>query len=126
MSSIYKDLDKIFLIGAGGFLGAICRFILCELIDTHLGTLSVNVLGSFILGLIMYDTEYIGFIGPKGKIAFGTGFMGAFTTFSTFAVQSFSMPFFPAMGNISANLFLTLVGVFVGRSVIKALSNREE
>jgi CrcB protein len=43
-----------------------------------------------------------------------------------FAVQSLAMPFFPAMGNISANLFLTLVGVFMGRSVIKALSNREE
>ncbi|MGI5993182.1 MAG: fluoride efflux transporter CrcB [Methanosarcina sp.] len=126
MSSIYKDLDKIFLIGAGGFLGAICRFLLCELIDAHLGTLSVNVLGSFMLGLIMYDTEYIGFISPKGKIAFGTGFMGAFTTFSTFAVQSFAMPFFPALGNISANLFLTLVGVFMGRNVIKALSSREE
>lgn len=126
MPSTYKDLDKIFLIGAGGFLGAICRFLLCGLIDAHLGTLSVNVLGSFMLGLIMYDTEYIGFIGPKGKIAFGTGFMGAFTTFSTFAVQSFSMPLFPALGNISANLFLTLVGVFMGRSVIKNLSSREE
>ncbi|HHV25357.1 MAG: fluoride efflux transporter CrcB [Methanosarcina sp.] len=126
MPSTYKDLDKIFLIGAGGFLGAICRFLLCELIDAHLGTLSVNILGSFMLGLIMYDTEYIRFIGPKGKIAFGTGFMGAFTTFSTFAVQSFSMPLFPALGNISANLFLTLVGVFMGRSVIKTLSSREE
>ncbi len=126
MPSTYKDMDKILLIGAGGFLGAICRFLLCELIEAHLGTLSVNVLGSFMLGLIMYDTEYIGFIGPKGKIAFGTGFMGAFTTFSTFAVQSFTMPFFPALGNVSANLFFTLTGVFMGRSVIRALSGREE
>lgn len=55
--------------------------------EAHLGTLSVNVLGSFMLGLIMHDTEYIGFIGPKGKLAFGTGFTGAFTTFSTFAVS---------------------------------------
>ncbi len=126
MPSTYKDMDKIFLIGAGGFLGAISRFLLCELLEVHLGTLSVNVLGSFMLGLIMYDTEYVGFISPKGKLAFGTGFMGAFTTFSTFAVQSFTMPFFSALGNISANLFLTLVGVFMGRSVIKALSGREE
>ncbi len=120
-----KDLDNIFLIGAGGFLGAICRFLLCEFVEAQLGTLSVNVLGSFMLGLIMYDTEYIGFISPKGKLALGTGFMGAFTTFSTFAVQSFTMPFFPALGNISANLFLTLMGVFLGRSVIKALSIRK-
>lgn len=126
MPSTYKDLDKIFLIGIGGFLGAICRFLLCEPMGAHLGTLSVNVLGSFLLGLIMYDTEYIGFIGPKGKLAFGTGFIGAFTTFSTFAVQSFNLPFLPALGNILANLFLTLAGVFMGRSTIKALSGREE
>ncbi|KKH92567.1 camphor resistance protein CrcB [Methanosarcina sp. 1.H.T.1A.1] len=125
MPSPDKEMDKIFLIGAGGFLGAVCRFLLCELVEGQLGILSVNVLGSFMLGMIMYDTEYLGFIGPKGRIAFGTGFMGAFTTFSTFAVQSFSMPFIPALGNISANIFLTLTGVFFGRSVIKALSSKE-
>ncbi len=125
MPSVNSDLNKIFLIGAGGFLGAICRFLFCELVEAQLGTLSVNVLGSFLLGLIMYDTEYIGFISPEGKLALGTGFMGAFTTFSTFAVQSFTMPFFPAIGNISANLFLTLTGVFMGRGVIKALSRRQ-
>jgi len=118
-------MDKIFLIGAGGFLGAVCRFLLCELVEGQLGILSVNVIGSFMLGMIMYDTEYLGFIGPKGKIAFGTGFMGAFTTFSTFAVQSFSLPFIPALGNVSANIVLTLTGVFFGRSVIRALSSRE-
>lgn len=106
-------------------MGAICRFLLCQPLEAELGTLSVNALGSFMLGLIMYDTEYIGFIGPKGKLAFGTGFMGAFTTFSTFAVQSFNLAFFPALGNISANLFLTFLGIFAGRSVIKFLSRGE-
>lgn len=118
-------MDKILLIGIGGFLGAVCRFLLCELVEGQLGVLSVNVLGSFMLGMIMYDTEYLGLIGPKGRIALGTGFVGAFTTFSTFAVQSFSMAFLPALGNISANLFLTLTGIFFGRSVIKSLSSRE-
>lgn len=125
MPSPDKEIDKIFLIGLGGFLGAVCRFLLCEHVEGQLGILSVNVLGSFILGMIMYDAEYLSFIGTKGRLAFGTGFIGAFTTFSTFAVQSFSMPFLPALGNISANLFLTLTGVFFGRSVIKALSSGE-
>lgn len=125
MPSSDKEMDKIFLIGLGGFLGAVCRFLLCEHLEGQLGILSVNVLGSFMLGMIMYDSEHLSFIGPKGRLAFGTGFMGAFTTFSTFAVQSFSMPFLPALGNISANLFLTLTGVFFGRSVIRALSSRE-
>jgi CrcB protein len=113
-------------IGAGGFLGAIFRFLLCELMEAQFGTLSVNVLGSFMLGIVMYDSGHLGFISPKGKIAFGTGFIGAFTTFSTFAVQSFNMPFIPALGNISANLFLTLIGVLLGRSLIKTLSSRRD
>lgn len=125
MPSPDKEFDKIFLIGLGGFLGAVCRFLLCELVEGQLGILSVNVLGSFVLGMIMYDAEYLDIIGSKGRILLGTGFIGAFTTFSTFAVQSFSMSFFPALGNISANLFLTLTGVLFGRSVIKALSRRE-
>jgi fluoride exporter len=120
-----KDLDNVLLVGAGGFLGAVCRFLLCQPVQGQLGTLSVNVLGSFLLGLIMYEAEYTGFISPRGRLAFGTGFIGAFTTFSTFAVQSFTLPFFSALGNISANLFLTLGGIFLGRSVIKSLSNQE-
>lgn len=125
MLSPDKEMDRIFLIGIGGFLGAVCRFLLCELVEGHLGTLSVNVLGSFVLGMVMYDAEYLDLIGPKGRILLGTGFIGAFTTFSTFAVQSFSMSFLPALGNISANLFLTLTGILFGRSVVKALQSRE-
>lgn len=117
-----KENDKILLIGIGGFLGAGCRFLLCGLVEAQMGTLSVNVLGSFMLGLIMYDTEYLGVVGPRGRIAFGTGFLGAFTTFSTFALQSFEMPFFPALGNIGLNLILTLTGVFFGRSAVKLVS----
>jgi CrcB protein len=125
MPSPDREIDKIFLVGIGGFLGAICRFFLCEFVEGQFGVLSVNVLGSFVLGMIMYDADYLDLIGSKGRILIGTGFIGAFTTFSTFAVQSFGMSFLPALGNISANLFLTLVGVFFGKSVIKALSSRE-
>lgn len=124
MSFPDSDLDNIFLIGAGGFLGAVCRFLLCEAIEAQAGVLSVNVLGSFMLGMLMYDTEYLGFVSPRRKLMFGTGFMGAFTTFSTFAVQSFGMSFLPALGNIGVNLFLTLMGVSLGRTVIKTVSFR--
>ncbi|MDD2438689.1 MAG: fluoride efflux transporter CrcB [Methanosarcinaceae archaeon] len=124
MSFHNSDLDNIILIGTGGFLGAICRFLFCEVLEGQSGTLSVNVLGSFMLGMLMYDKEYLGFISPHQKLMFGTGFMGAFTTFSTFTIQSFELAFIPALKNIGANLFLTLAGVFLGRSVIKTLSLR--
>lgn len=75
------------LVGVGGFLGAAARFGISQYAakisrsDIPYGTLFVNVVGSFLLGWI---TAY----GHKEVSLFlGTGFMGAFTTFSTFKVE---------------------------------------
>lgn len=74
----------VLAVGAGGFLGATARYYISQRLNQHaenrlpLGTLAVNLLGSFLLGYVLC-------IGV-GKIYFlfiGTGFMGAFTTFST-------------------------------------------
>jgi len=76
-------------LAAGGFLGAVARFAAGSFISSRwpsrlpLGTMLVNVIGSFLLG-------WIAGAGSDGyKILFlGTGFMGAFTTFSTFKWES--------------------------------------
>jgi fluoride exporter len=77
----------ILLVGAGGFLGAAARYGVIQLVSRKfrsvipLGTLSVNLLGSFLLG-------WIAALGhTESALFFGTGFMGAFTTFSTFKVE---------------------------------------
>lgn len=78
---------SILFVGLGGFVGAICRFIVSKKLnnkaDFPVGTLTVNLLGAFLLGFL------VGFQLPRELFAIaGTGFMGAFTTFSTFKVES--------------------------------------
>lgn len=83
---------NILLISIGGFFGAICRFQLSQLMNKKqpkkipVGTLFVNLTGSFLLGLLigMDSSEHI-------KLLIGTGFMGAFTTFSTFNLEAISL-----------------------------------
>ncbi len=75
----------IFMVGIGGFFGAIARFSISKQLNHSVfptGTLIVNLLGAFLLGIIT---------GAKVDILlsllFGTGFMGAFTTFSTLKLE---------------------------------------
>lgn len=75
------------LVGAGGFLGAASRYGIAQWAAKRIrsslpaGTLIVNLLGSFLLGWIA------GLQVAELALFFGTGFMGAFTTFSTFKVE---------------------------------------
>lgn len=110
-------------IGSGGFLGATSRFVLAGYFRPSAGTLAVNVLGSILLGFLMYNSEYLGYVSPRTRMFFGIGFMGSFTTFSTFSLQTFQMPWNMAIFNIVANIMLTLAGVFAGRGAVVYLVN---
>lgn len=74
----------ILLVGLGGALGAVLRYVAGHLVDGRmpLGTVAVNIVGSFLLGLF----SGLGLDGAS--VAFlGTGFCGALTTYSSFVVQ---------------------------------------
>ena len=87
--------DTYLAIGIGGFIGAILRAYTAGLInhafkhDIPFGTLSVNLIGSFILGLLIALIQFSIIQNPHLKSLLTTGMMGAFTTFSTFAVENF-------------------------------------
>ena len=108
-------MNAALLVGAGGVLGALSRFAVgAWLPDRRRDTLVVNVLGSLALGALT-----AGLAADDGLLAvFGTGFCGAFTTFSSFAVETVQLyergDRRGAAGNAALNLVGALLGVGVG------------
>jgi CrcB protein len=119
----------ILMVGMGGFLGAISRFLIASFVQTHsntlfpVGTLSVNVLGSFIIGfLALYFSQVV---QPEYKALLMTGFLGALTTFSTFSLENINMiqdgNYTNAILNISLNIILTLSATFAGMMLFRKI-----
>ncbi|MCW8889981.1 MAG: fluoride efflux transporter CrcB [Sedimenticola sp.] len=90
-------MSQVLTIAAGGALGALMRFWVANGVYSMLGrgfpygTLAVNVLGSFVMGLL-----YILFlermsVSPEWRAALLIGFLGAFTTFSTFSIETLNL-----------------------------------
>ena len=81
----------VLLVAIAGALGAVCRYglgLAVGPIGSPWATLGVNVAGSFLLGVLVGAVP-----APDGavRVAIGTGFLGAFTTFSTFSVESLTL-----------------------------------
>jgi CrcB protein len=86
-------LAQVMLVGVAGFAGAIARFGIASLVarlgwNFPLGTLLINVVGSFALGLLIGWGAAKGTLPEHLRLAVGVGFLGAFTTFSAFAVET--------------------------------------
>jgi CrcB protein len=82
------------IIGAGGCLGAISRAYIGQVVSSKLphslplGTLSVNLIGSLIMGILMALALHSTYLSSSWKSFLTTGFLGALTTYSTFAIES--------------------------------------
>ncbi len=122
---------QIIYIGIGGFLGAISRFLLAKFINNYftsfpLGTLIVNVSGSFLLGFIIYSVLDGRNVSPEFRDFSTIGFLGAYTTMSTFAYESFrlgELSEYLYFGlNIILNVFLCLLAVYLGRELALLLN----
>jgi CrcB protein len=123
------DMWMILIVGMGGFFGAISRFVIASFVQTHsntlfpVGTLSVNVLGSFIIGfLAMYFSQVV---QPEYKAFLMTGFLGALTTFSTFSLENINMiqdgNYTSAILNITLNIVLTLSATLLAMMLFKKM-----
>ena len=110
------------LVGAGGALGAMGRHFCSEFIDSHvhsfpLGTLFVNVMGSFLIGgITAFVISRGGF--QNWRLFLVTGFLGGFTTFSSFSLATVRLMqnglFFSAILNVLANVALCLLMTGIG------------
>lgn len=89
------SLTNILLVGAGSCLGGMARYIVSKLISTGTstafpwGTLTVNILGCLILGLVCGFIERGNNISTDMRLFLTVGFCGGFTTFSTFMNENF-------------------------------------
>jgi fluoride exporter len=124
-------LYQVLLVGAGGFAGSIARFVTVQSIDKKFnqifpyGTLTVNLLGSLILGCVIGMMLKKPDLSPDWKLFLGTGFCGGFTTFSAFALENYSMleQKFPGTSvlYISVSIVFGIVaiaaGVVIGRTI---------
>ncbi len=118
-------MREIILVGIGGFIGAILRYVLSSLIQNDnstfpTGTLIVNFVGTLLLGLVVYSAEHFEFISMDMRLFLSIGVLGAFTTMSTFGLETFRM--FESENYLM--LFLYIVGtvtlVFAGMFIAKS------
>lgn len=116
-------------IAIGGMIGALLRYAISGVIQGKkyfpAGTLGVNLIGSFLIGFVMFSSEYYGIFSQEMRTLITIGFLGSFTTMSTFSYESFrllmegNLIYFA--GNIILNVGGCLLAVYFGRTAAMTL-----
>lgn len=119
----------LLLIGAGGFIGTVLRYLTSKMFQQYMfssfpyGTLAVNVVGCFVLGVIYALAEKNAIVSDEMRLFLTVGICGGFTTFSTFANENMSFlrdgEFFQFALYASASLFLGLLALYLGNLTVK-------
>ena len=118
----------------GGGLGSICRYFISSITNQHFnnifpfGTLSVNLIGSFLIGLFFQLFQNI-IVPIEIRIFILIGFLGGFTTFSSFSLESINLLrdgeyryflFNVILNNIACLLF-SIIGIYLGKLITKSI-----
>jgi CrcB protein len=108
---------------AGAAIGGLLRYAVADIVQRNtkilfpLGTLSVNILGSFLLGLIIFFLGEREIISAEMRLFLTVGVCGGFTTFSTFSYETLALiqesEFFYASINIVLNVVLSLIAIYL-------------
>lgn len=120
---------QIFAIMIGGAIGAAMRFMVSNGVYSLLGrefpygTLAVNIIGSFLMGLLTVMILERGDFDPLIKLAILVGFLGSFTTFSTFSMDTLALindgALLRAFINMIANVVICVSAVWLGMILAK-------
>lgn len=122
-------MREALLVGAGGFLGAIARYGVGWLARRIAGagtfpwgTLAANLIGCFVIGLVLGRSEIHGTLGAQARAFAVVGFLGGFTTFSSYGYETFAfirhgqagLAFAYAAGSIVLGLGAVALGWWIG------------
>jgi CrcB protein len=121
----------LFLVGLGGFAGAISRYLVDGFVTDRTGggfpwgTLVINATGSFVIGFLFAMTAERAILPADLRGPLMIGFIGAYTTFSTYMLESWQLieggSYGPAIANLGGSVAIGLVavaaGLIVGRAV---------
>jgi len=122
----------ILLVGAGGFLGSILRYVLSGWVHRILdnpwfpyGTLVVNVTGSLAIGFLAGLADSRSFFSSEARLFVFIGLLGGFTTFSSLTIETFSLArsaqLLAAAMNVTLQIFLGLVAVWLGNLLARLM-----
>jgi len=124
------NLALLLSVGIGGFIGAVLRFTLSGWVQKAsastfpFGTLSVNILGSFLIGFLFLYFQQIN-LSPNHKALFITGLLGALTTFSTFSLDTVLLMqnelYAKALYNVFFNVLFSIGATVLGMMFFKRL-----
>ena len=107
---------NLLVVGLGGALGAVCRYLLGQVIPKlgsgfPLGTFAVNLIGCFAIGLIVGIAGRHGNLDPRLVLFLQTGVCGGFTTFSTFSLEAWSLM---EKGQLATGILYIVLSVVFG------------
>ena len=123
---------KLYLIVAlGSGIGGFLRYVISDLVYKYTpslfpyGTLTVNVVGSFLLGFILFYLDTVKLISAEMRLFSTIGLCGGLTTFSTFSYETVKLiqdsEYLLAGSNILLNIFVTMLAVFLAAFISKLL-----
>lgn len=126
------DLFKICMVGAGGFLGASSRYIISEIVQSRFpasqfpyGTYFVNMIGCLLIGFLLALFALKNWGNEELRLFIFVGILGGFTTFSTFANDSFLLfkegEVLLGLANAGGQILLGLLFVWIGYSLVKII-----
>ena len=121
----------ILLVGAGGFFGAVMRYLVSGWaqevfrgLSLPYGTMTVNITGCLLIGLLAGLSENRNLLGPETRALVLVGVLGGFTTFSAFSYETVELlkagESLAAFSNVGLQVCLGLAAVWVGHSIAQA------
>jgi CrcB protein len=122
---------QFLVVGAGGFCGAVARVAVAGAVQRWApasqfpyGTLAVNVVGCLAIGVVAGVAEVHGLLGPRARLFLVLGFLGSFTTFSTFGHETMMLALearpLAAAANVALQVVAGLAACWLGYALVRA------